>query len=236
VPNSRCLLSSPCPATNRRPWTRSRRACWPRGLPDPAGCDRHGQDLHGRACDREVQKPTLVLAPNKSLVRAARERVPGVLPRQRRGVLRLLLRLLPTRGLRPTTDTYIEKDSSINAEIERLQALGDRVPPFARDVLIVASVSASSASAPGGVPGSDPAVAQGRSAGHDFAIQRLVDIQYERTRSTSSAGSSGCRATRSRCSPPTTRRRFRIEMWATRSSASCGWTRSQARSWASSPR
>ena len=47
-----------------------------------------------------VQKPTLVMAPNKTLAAQLASRAEGVLPRQRRGVLRLLLRLLPARGLR----------------------------------------------------------------------------------------------------------------------------------------
>ena len=70
----------------------------------------------------QVQKPTLVHRPQQVAGRPARQRVPRVLPRQPGRVLRQLLRLLPARGLHPaSSDTYIEKDSSINDEIDRLR-------------------------------------------------------------------------------------------------------------------
>ena len=57
---------------------------------------------------------------------AALQRVPGVLPGERGRVLRLVLRLLPARGVRPGARTlYIEKDSSINEEIDRLRHSAD---------------------------------------------------------------------------------------------------------------
>ena len=48
-----------------------------------------------------VQRPTLVLAHNKIARGAAVQRVQGVFPEQRRGVFRLLLRLLPAGGVHP---------------------------------------------------------------------------------------------------------------------------------------
>ena len=74
--------------------------------------------------------------------RAARERVLRVLPEQRRRVLRLLLRLLPARGLRPATDTFIEKDAQINEDIDRLRHSTTSSLFTRRDVIVVASVSA----------------------------------------------------------------------------------------------
>ena len=49
----------------------------------------------------QVQRPTLVLAHNKTLAAQLCSRVPGVFPQQRGGILCLLLRLLPARGLYP---------------------------------------------------------------------------------------------------------------------------------------
>ena len=70
----------------------------------------------------QVQRPTLVIAPNKSLAAQLAQRVPRGLPGQRRRVLRQLLRLLPARGLRPADATPTSRrTASVNDEIERLR-------------------------------------------------------------------------------------------------------------------
>jgi len=54
---------------------------------------------------------------------------------------RQLLRLLPARGYIPRTDTFVEKDSSVNEEIERMR-LSTMSSLFSRkDVVVIASVS-----------------------------------------------------------------------------------------------
>ena len=73
--------------------------------------------------------------------RAAVPGVPALLPRERGRVLRQLLRLLPARSLRPATDSYIEKEATINDEIDRMRLSATRSLFERRDVIIVASVS-----------------------------------------------------------------------------------------------
>ena len=75
----------------------------PRG--DPPGGDRHGQDDDDGGDDRAPAAAGADHGPQQDARGAAVQRVPDVLPEQRRRVLRLLLRLLPARGLRPDART-----------------------------------------------------------------------------------------------------------------------------------
>ena len=73
---------------------------------------------------------------------AALRRVQELLPRQRGRVLRLLLRLLPARGLRAAHRTPISRrNSSINEQIDRMRHSATRALLERDDVIIVASVS-----------------------------------------------------------------------------------------------
>ena len=70
---------------------------------------------------RAAEPPDARPEPQQDARGAALRRVPQFLPGERRGVFRLLLRLLPAGGYLPSTDTFIEKDLSINAEIEKMR-------------------------------------------------------------------------------------------------------------------
>jgi len=66
------------------------------------------------------------MLPNKTLAAQFANELREMLPEQRGRVLRLLLRLLPSRGVTSRrTDTYIEKDSSIKRRGGAAAALGD---------------------------------------------------------------------------------------------------------------
>ena len=75
----------------------------PRGGEDPGAARRHwlGQDLHRRPGDRDAAAPGAGACPEQDPGRPALRGVQELLPRQCGRVLRLLLRLLPARGLRP---------------------------------------------------------------------------------------------------------------------------------------
>ena len=72
-----------------------------RALPDAARRDRHGQDRDDGLDHRAGPAPRARDRPQQDARRAALQRVPRVLPDERGRVLRLLLRLLPARGVRP---------------------------------------------------------------------------------------------------------------------------------------
>ncbi|NLC73156.1 MAG: DEAD/DEAH box helicase family protein, partial [Ruminococcaceae bacterium] len=88
-----------------------------------------------------VNKPTLVLAHNKTLAGQLYGELKELFPENAVEYFVSYYDYYQPEAYMPTTDTYIEKDSSINDEIERLRhsatsSLGER-----RDVIIVASVS-----------------------------------------------------------------------------------------------
>jgi excinuclease ABC subunit B len=90
----------------------------------------------------KVQRPTIVLAPNKSLAAQLASEFRELFPRNRVEYFVSYYDYYQPEAYLPTTDTYIEKDSSINDEIDRLRHSATSALMSRRDVIIVASVSA----------------------------------------------------------------------------------------------
>jgi len=88
--------------------------------PAPAKTVHHGQS------DRGGAKADPDLAPNKPSPRSSTARSKKLLPRQRRRILRQLLRYYQPEAYVPRTDTYIEKDAQINEQIDRMRATPPR--------------------------------------------------------------------------------------------------------------
>ena len=88
-----------------------------------------------------VQRPTLVIAPNKSLAAQLANEFREVFPDNAVEYFVSYYDYYQPEAYVPQTDTYIEKDSSINDEIERLRHSATAALLSRRDVLIVASVS-----------------------------------------------------------------------------------------------
>ena len=129
-----------------------------------------------------VQKPTLVLAPNKSLGAQLANEFREFFPENAVEYFVSYYDYYQPEAYIPQTDTYIEKDSSINDEIERLRHSATAALLTRPDVLIVASVSAIyGLGTPEEYMGQVLRLIKGVDIGRDFAIQRLVDIQYHRT-------------------------------------------------------
>src|ERR687887_1288237 len=89
-----------------------------------------------------AQRPTLVLAPNKSLAAQLTSEFREFFPKNRVEYFVSYYDYYQPEAYIPTTDTYIEKDSSINDEIDRLRHSATSALMSRRDVIIVASVSA----------------------------------------------------------------------------------------------
>ncbi|MGZ8753113.1 MAG: DEAD/DEAH box helicase family protein, partial [Acidimicrobiia bacterium] len=90
----------------------------------------------------EVQRPTIVLAPNKSLAAQLASEFRELFPKNRVEYFVSYYDYYQPEAYLPSTDTYIEKDSSINDEIDRLRHSATSALLTRRDVIIVASVSA----------------------------------------------------------------------------------------------
>jgi excinuclease ABC subunit B len=129
----------------------------------------------------KVQRPTLVLAPNKALAAQLANEFRQFFPDNRVEYFVSYYDYYQPEAYIPQTDTYIEKDSSINDEIERLRHSATAALLTRRDVIIVASVSAIyGLGSPEQYRGQLLRLVRGVEYPLGDAVRRLVDIQYER--------------------------------------------------------
>jgi excinuclease ABC subunit B len=129
-----------------------------------------------------VKKPTLVIAPNKSLAAQLANEFREFFPESAVEYFVSYYDYYQPEAYVPQTDTYIEKDSSINDEIERLRHSATSALLSRRDVIIVASVSCIyGLGTPEEYMGQVLRVHKGVPLDRDFAVRRLVDIRYQRT-------------------------------------------------------
>ncbi|MEJ7719041.1 MAG: DEAD/DEAH box helicase family protein [Ilumatobacteraceae bacterium] len=88
----------------------------------------------------QVQRPTLILAPNKSLAAQLAQEMREFFPNNRVEYFVSYYDYYQPEAYIPSSDTYIEKDSSINDEIDRLRHSATAALLTRRDVIVVASV------------------------------------------------------------------------------------------------
>src|SRR6476620_2939984 len=89
----------------------------------------------------QVQRPTLVIAPNKSLAAQLANEFREFFPENRVEYFVSYYDYYQPEAYIPSSDTYIEKDSPINDEVERLRHSATSALLGRRDVIVVASVS-----------------------------------------------------------------------------------------------
>jgi excinuclease ABC subunit B len=129
----------------------------------------------------KVQKPTLVLAPNKALAAQLANEFRQFFPRNRVEYFVSYYDYYQPEAYIPQTDTFIEKDATINDEIDRLRHSATAGLLVRDDVIIVASVSAIyGLGSPEQYEGQLLRLVQGVEYPMQDGIKRLVDIQYER--------------------------------------------------------
>jgi excinuclease ABC subunit B len=128
-----------------------------------------------------VQRPTIVLAPNKSLAAQLASEFRELFPKNRVEYFVSYYDYYQPEAYLPSTDTYIEKDSSINDEIDRLRHSATSAIMSRRDVIVVASVSAIyGLGAPDEYERQCLVVGVGEERDQRSILGRLVDLQYER--------------------------------------------------------
>jgi len=129
----------------------------------------------------KVQKPTLVLAHNKTLAAQLYEEFKAFFPDNAVGYFVSYYDYYQPEAYLPTTDTYIEKDSSINDEIDKMRHAATHALFERRDVLIVASVSCIyGLGSPEAYHGMLLFLEPGMTLDRDQALAKLVSIQYKR--------------------------------------------------------
>ena len=128
-----------------------------------------------------LQRPTLVMAPNKTLAAQLATEFRELLPNNAVEYFVSYYDYYQPEAYVPQTDTYIEKDSSINEEVERLRHSATNSLLTRRDVLVVASVSAIyGLGTPQEYVDRMVRLRVGEEVERDALLRRFVDIQYSR--------------------------------------------------------
>ncbi len=128
-----------------------------------------------------VQRPTLIMEPNKTLAAQVASEMREMFPNNAVVYFVSYYDYYQPEAYVPQTDTYIEKDASINEEVEKLRHQATSSLLSRRDVIVVASVSCiygigSPQDYAGLAPNVDKAVPMER----DDLVRELIDIQYDR--------------------------------------------------------
>jgi len=126
-------------------------------------------------------RPALVIAHNKTLAAQLYEEFKGLFPDNAVEYSVSYYDYYQPEAYLPATDTYIEKDSAINEEIDKLRHAATHALLTRRDVIIVASVSCIyGLGSPEAYLGMIVQLEVGREIPREDILKRLVEIQYER--------------------------------------------------------
>ncbi len=129
-----------------------------------------------------MNRPTLVLSHNKTLAAQLFQEFRSFFPHNAVEYFVSYYDYYQPEAYLPSTDTYIEKETSINEEIERLRLRATKSLFERRDVIIVASVSCIyGLGSPEAFYGMLHFFSRGDSEGMDPVLKRLVEMQYQRT-------------------------------------------------------
>src|ERR1700760_1357140 len=128
-----------------------------------------------------LQRPTLVMAPNKTLAAQLANELREMLPNNAVEYFVSYYDYYQPEAYVPQSETYIEKDSSINDEVERLRHSATMSLLTRRDVIVVASVSCIyGLGTPQEYVDRMLRLNVGETVDRDSLLRRLVDIQYTR--------------------------------------------------------
>ncbi|AZA13448.1 excinuclease ABC subunit UvrB [Corynebacterium choanae] len=129
----------------------------------------------------QIQRPTLVMAPNKTLAAQLANELRQLLPNNAVEYFVSYYDYYQPEAYIAQTDTYIEKDSSINEDVERLRHSATSALLSRRDVVVVSSVSCIyGLGTPQSYLDRSVVVAVGDEVERDKFLRLLVDIQYGR--------------------------------------------------------
>ncbi|WP_276274667.1 excinuclease ABC subunit UvrB [Haladaptatus sp. QDMS2] len=162
----------------------------------------------------EIQKPTLVIAHNKTLAAQLYEEFKNLFPDNAVEYFVSYYDYYQPEAYIEQTDTYIDKDASINEEIDRLRHSATRSLLTRDDVIVVASVSAIYGL---GDPRNYESMAlrleQGQQIDRDEVLKRLVDLNYDRNDVDFTNGTFRVRGDTLEVFPMYGRFAVRIEFW-----------------------
>ncbi len=162
----------------------------------------------------EIQKPTLIIAHNKTLAAQLYEEFRELFPDNAVEYFVSYYDYYQPEAYVEQTDTYIDKDASINDEIDRLRHSATRSLLTRDDVIVIASVSAIYGL---GDPQNYVSMALelevGQRIGRDDLLSRLVDLNYERNDVDFTQGTFRVRGDTVEIFPMYGRYAVRVELW-----------------------
>jgi len=130
---------------------------------------------------QEIQKPTLVISPNKTLAAQLCQEFRAFFPQNAVEYFVSYYDYYQPEAYIPHTDTYIEKDSSINEELDRLRHEATMSLISRRDVIVVASVSCIyGLGTPADYMKAMLPLKVGETHDRDELIRHLISVKYER--------------------------------------------------------
>ncbi len=130
---------------------------------------------------QQVQRPTIILAPNKTLAAQLYGEMKSFFPHNAVEYFVSYYDYYQPEAYVPRTDTYIEKESSINEQIDRMRHAATRALLEREDVIIVASVSCIyGIGSPEDYSRMIVKIEQGQSIDRTTLLRNLIEIQYKR--------------------------------------------------------
>jgi len=164
-----------------------------------------------------ANRPALVLAHNKTLAAQLYQEFRRLFPHNAVEYFVSYYDYYQPEAYVPQSDTYIEKESSINEEIDRMRHSATRALFERRDVLIVASVSCIyGLGSPEAYHGMLLLLEAGATCDRDAVLRKLVEIQYERTPADLRRGAFRVRGDTVDIWPSYADRALRLEFWGDR--------------------
>ena len=161
-----------------------------------------------------VQKPTLVMAPNKTLAAQLAAELKEFFPENAVVYFVSYYDYYQPEAYVPSSDTFIEKDASINEEVEKLRHAATSALLSRRDVVVVASVSCIyGIGSPMDYAGMAVFLDKQKEMDRDDVIRDLVDIQYDRNDYELSRGTFRVRGDNLDIFPPYADNPVRVEFW-----------------------
>ena len=130
---------------------------------------------------QRIQRPVLVLSPNKTLAAQLWAEFREFFPNNAVEYFVSFYDFSQPEAYIPRTDTYIEKDSTRNDEIDRLRNSATRALLTRRDVIVVASISCIyGIGSPENYLGESLSIRRGETWRRDILLRKLADLQYSR--------------------------------------------------------
>ena len=161
-----------------------------------------------------VQRPTLVMAPNKTLAAQLASELKEFFPDNAVVYFVSYYDYYQPEAYVPSSDTFIEKDASINEEVEKLRHAATSALLSRRDVIVVASVSCIyGIGSPMDYAGMAVFVDKQKEMDRDQMIHDLIDIQYDRNDYELKRGTFRVRGDNLDVFPPYADNPVRVEFW-----------------------